>query len=87
MTFIMTPEERESFLADPHVGVVSVAWEGRGPLSVPIWYGYQLGGNIWLTEEGRKLEKRLKTCMNQCYRCHLCERTYGLPDLDSSIQI
>jgi hypothetical protein len=47
----------------------------------------ELGGSIWLTEEGRKLEKRLKTCMNQCYRCHLCERTYGLPDLDSSIQI
>ena len=58
MTFIMTPEERESFLADLHVGVVSVAWEGRGPLSVPIWYGYQPGGNIWFVtgESSRKMK-------------------------------
>jgi len=34
----MTKQERESFLADLHVGVISIAEEGRGPLTVPIWY-------------------------------------------------
>jgi len=34
----MTRAEREAFLADLHVGVLSVADPGRGPLSVPIWY-------------------------------------------------
>jgi len=57
MTFIMTPEEREAFLADLHVGIVSVAEEERGPLSVPIWYDYEPGGNIWFVtgEKSRKI--------------------------------
>ena len=40
----MTKEEREAFLADLHVGVISIAEEGRGPLTVPIWYSYEPGG-------------------------------------------
>jgi len=31
----MTKEEREAFLADVHVGVISVAEDGHGPLVVP----------------------------------------------------
>jgi nitroimidazol reductase NimA-like FMN-containing flavoprotein (pyridoxamine 5'-phosphate oxidase superfamily) len=61
MTFIMTPEEREAFLADLHVGIVSVAEEERGPLSVPIWYGYEPGGNIWfVTGQGSRKIRLLK---------------------------
>jgi nitroimidazol reductase NimA-like FMN-containing flavoprotein (pyridoxamine 5'-phosphate oxidase superfamily) len=40
----MTAAERQAFLADVHVGVVSVASGDRGPLSVPIWYSYEPGG-------------------------------------------
>jgi hypothetical protein len=38
----MTIPERESFLADLHVGTVSVAAieNDRAPLAVPIWYDY-----------------------------------------------
>jgi nitroimidazol reductase NimA-like FMN-containing flavoprotein (pyridoxamine 5'-phosphate oxidase superfamily) len=43
----LTEQERQDFLAEPHVGVLSVATEkGRPPLTVPIWYGYQPGGPI-----------------------------------------
>jgi nitroimidazol reductase NimA-like FMN-containing flavoprotein (pyridoxamine 5'-phosphate oxidase superfamily) len=43
----MTEQEREAFLAEPHIGVLSVASDNeRPPLTVPIWYGYQPGGNI-----------------------------------------
>ena len=43
----MSPAEREQFLADVHVAVLSVAvGDGRGPLAVPVWYGYQPGGTV-----------------------------------------
>ncbi|MCY4011550.1 MAG: pyridoxamine 5'-phosphate oxidase family protein [Gammaproteobacteria bacterium] len=42
----MTQPEKETFLAGLHVGVLSIAREGRGPLTAPIWYGYAPGGDI-----------------------------------------
>ena len=42
----MTQREKETFLAGVHVGVLSIAREGRGPLTAPIWYGYAPGGDI-----------------------------------------
>ncbi len=36
----MTAAEREAFLADLHVGILSIARDGKGPLSLPIWYQY-----------------------------------------------
>lgn len=43
----MTKDEREAFLAAPHVGVISIASDnGRLPLTVPIWYAYEPGGII-----------------------------------------
>ena len=38
--------ERQEFLAALHVGVLSVAADGRPPASVPIWYDYAPGGDI-----------------------------------------
>ncbi|MBD0743961.1 pyridoxamine 5'-phosphate oxidase family protein [Streptomyces sp. CBMA152] len=43
----MTHEERETFLAEPHVAVLSVTAEAeRAPLTTPIWYEYQPGGLV-----------------------------------------
>lgn len=52
----MTKAERESFLADVRVGVLSVVEEGRGPLTVPIWYAYVPGGELtmWMERSSRK---------------------------------
>jgi nitroimidazol reductase NimA-like FMN-containing flavoprotein (pyridoxamine 5'-phosphate oxidase superfamily) len=45
----MSVQERETFLADIHVGVLSIPRkEGKAPLTVPIWYDYQPGGEVWL---------------------------------------
>lgn len=45
----LTRSEREQFLAEPHVAALSVnAGEGRAPLSVPIWYQYEPGGDVWI---------------------------------------
>lgn len=42
----MSRQEREAFLADIHVGVLSIPDAGRGPLSAPVWYAYRPGGEI-----------------------------------------
>ena len=47
----MTKEERESFLADVHVGVISIEQAGSSPLSVPIWYDYSQAVGLWLITE------------------------------------
>jgi len=56
MSRTMTHTERERFLADVHVGIISIAEEGRGPLTVPIWYGYTTGGElyVWMEKASRK---------------------------------
>lgn len=46
-----------------------------------------LAEDFWTTEKARKLEQKLKTCRNQCYNCHLCEDTFGLPSFDSMLQL
>ena len=60
MTLAMTAAEREAFLVESRIGVLSVAGrDGRAPLSVPIWYGYRPGGQIWFSTGAgtRKMER------------------------------
>jgi hypothetical protein len=45
----LTQEEREQFLAEPHIAALSAyAGDTRGPLTVPIWYQYTPGGEPWI---------------------------------------
>jgi PPOX class probable F420-dependent enzyme len=65
MDTTMSRAEREAFLADVHVGVLSIPEPGRGPLAAPIWYGYEPGGEIWLvtgrdSRKGRLLRAGLR---------------------------
>lgn len=57
----MTSEEREAFLAELHVGVIAVERPDRAPLAVPIWYGYEPGGEVivW-TDTGSVKEKLIR---------------------------
>jgi nitroimidazol reductase NimA-like FMN-containing flavoprotein (pyridoxamine 5'-phosphate oxidase superfamily) len=56
----MTRAEREGFLADVHVGVISIEQPGEGPLTVPIWYDYSPEKGVWiLTEEGSQKGRAL----------------------------
>ena len=56
MSLAMSKDQREQFLAGLHVGVLAIPDPGRGPLNVPIWYGYEPGGEIWLVT-GRNSRK------------------------------
>lgn len=41
--------EREQFLAEAHIGALSVVDRPeRAPLTVPIWYQYNPGGELWV---------------------------------------
>ena len=52
----MTVPERDAFLADVRVGMLSVnGEEGHGPLTVPIWYAYDSGLVTFVT--GRRSRK------------------------------
>lgn len=53
----MTIEERQAFLAQPWVAILSVAEPGRGPLCMPVWYLYEPGGEvqIWTGPNTRKV--------------------------------
>ena len=47
MSLAMSVAARERFLADVHVGVLSIAaGDERGPLAVPVWYSYRSGGPL-----------------------------------------
>src|SRR5262249_24347690 len=46
MSLSMTKAEREAFLADVHVGIVSIPEPGAAPVTAPIWYRYEPGGQI-----------------------------------------
>jgi hypothetical protein len=45
-------QERQRFLAEPHIGALSVIERpNRAPLTVPIWYDYEPGGQLWVRSE------------------------------------
>ena len=57
----MSNAEKQQFLAGLHVGVLSIAQPGRGPLTVPVWYDYTPGGDLWFltgadSRKGRLLQ-------------------------------
>lgn len=54
--------QRQAFLADKHVAVLSVAaTEGRPPASVPIWYDYTPGGDVRIMTGPSSRKARLIT--------------------------
>jgi nitroimidazol reductase NimA-like FMN-containing flavoprotein (pyridoxamine 5'-phosphate oxidase superfamily) len=76
MSLIMTKQERETFLADVHVGIISISEDGRGPLTVPIWYAYDVGGDLRIMT-GR--ESRKGRLLARAGRFSLCVQTETPP--------
>jgi len=76
MSLAMTKEEREAFLADTHVAVVSIADGERGPLVVPVWYAYEPGGDLRFVTGGASRKARL---IRKAGRVSLCVQTETPP--------
>jgi nitroimidazol reductase NimA-like FMN-containing flavoprotein (pyridoxamine 5'-phosphate oxidase superfamily) len=69
MSTAMTKAEREAFLAGVHVAVISVPETGRGPLTVPVWYNYEPGGEVLIWTGGNSRKVRL---LRQTDRFSVC---------------
>lgn len=72
MSLAMTKQERETFLADLHVAIISISEEGRGPLTVPIWYSYEPGGELRVVTAGTSRKARL---LRHVGRFSICVQT------------
>lgn len=55
----MTGAEREAFLAELHVGVIAIERPDRAPLAVPIWYGYEPGGEVRIWIDNGSIKEKL----------------------------
>lgn len=76
MSLAMTKDEREGFLAGLHVGVISIPEPGRGPLTVPIWYAYEPGGELWVVTDRDSRKGRL---LAAAPRISLCAQSEAPP--------
>jgi nitroimidazol reductase NimA-like FMN-containing flavoprotein (pyridoxamine 5'-phosphate oxidase superfamily) len=76
MSFAMTKPEREAFLADVRIGIISIAAGERGPLTVPIWYDYRPGGELWFVTERASRKAKL---LSGGSRVSLCVQTEAPP--------
>ncbi len=89
MPTTMKPEDRAAFLNGPWVAVISIPQDGRGPLTVPVWYYYDPGSGdlcVWTdskTRKARLLEKatRISICVqdqNPPYRYASAEGPFSI---------
>jgi len=72
----MSRAEREAFLSAVRVGVISIADGTRGPLTVPIWYGYESGGDLWVVTDRESRKGKLLMSVD---RFSLCVQTETAP--------
>lgn len=76
MSLTMTRSEREAFLAQTHVAIISVVEDGRGPLTLPVWYHYEPGGVVRFVTGGDSRKARL---MRRAGRIGLCVQSETPP--------
>ena len=76
MNLAMSEHERQEFLAGVHVGVISIERVDGPPLTVPIWYGYEPGGLVWIITGADSLKGRL---LKAAGRFSLCAQTEEPP--------
>lgn len=75
-SFVMTEAERQAFLADVHVGIISIAEHGRAPLAVPVWYSYDPAGEVHVLMQG---DSRKMVGIEAAGRFSLCAQDETAP--------
>lgn len=82
-TTTMTKDEREAFLAETRVAIVGIAEEGRGPLTVPVWFSYAPGEVVRFVTGGTSRKARLLRAVG---RVSLCVQTETPPYKYASVE-
>jgi nitroimidazol reductase NimA-like FMN-containing flavoprotein (pyridoxamine 5'-phosphate oxidase superfamily) len=72
----MSRADREAFLADVHVGVVGIERDGAPPLTAPVWYSYEPGGDVVFAFEAESEKIRLLRAVGEA---SLCAQTETMP--------
>jgi len=83
MSLAMTKAEREAFLAETRVAVISVDEPGRGPLTVPVWYRYEPGGVVRFVTAG---DSKKAALIRAAGRLSLCVQTETPPYKYASVE-
>ena len=83
----LSREEREQFLAEPHVAALSVsAGKDRGPLTVPIWYQYTPGGQPWfITGTGSRKHRLIEAAGHLSLMVERVEPTVRYVAVDGAV--
>ena len=76
MSLSMTVAERHAFLADLHVGVISIEQRDASPLAVPIWYDFDPGVGVWVITNPESQKGR---CLREAGRFALCAQVETPP--------
>jgi PPOX class probable F420-dependent enzyme len=76
MSLAMTRAQREAFLAETRLAVISVAEDGRAPLQVPVWYAYEPGGVVRIATGATSKKAAL---LRRAGRMSLCVQTEAPP--------
>ena len=72
----MSKPDREAFLADVHVGIVGIARDAAPPLTAPVWYSYEPGGDVVFAFEADSEKIALLRTTGEA---SLCAQTESMP--------
>lgn len=76
----LTAQEREAFLAESHIAVMSLPSDDeRPPLAFPTWYGYQPGGQITYYTHRTEPKSRKQRLLHEGSVLSLCVQREELP--------
>ena len=76
----LTEQEREAFLAEPHIAVLSLPSDDeRPPLAFPVWYGYRPGGEITYYTHRTEPKSRKLRLLHEGGVVSLCVQREELP--------
>ena len=73
----MSQAEREEFLARVHVGVLAVESPDGPPVVTPVWYLYEVGGDVLI--QYRHLDEEVHAAARAAGRATLCTQREELP--------
>jgi nitroimidazol reductase NimA-like FMN-containing flavoprotein (pyridoxamine 5'-phosphate oxidase superfamily) len=79
----MTADEKQTFLAGLHVGVLGINDPGKGPLTIPVWYDYAPDGQLWFLTGPESRKGKLLTVGD---RISLCAQTETPPYVYVSVE-
>jgi uncharacterized protein len=76
----LTEQEREAFLTEPRVAVLSLpSGNERPPLTFPVWYGYRPGGEITYYTQLTEPKSRKLRLLHEGSSLSLCVQREELP--------